>query len=279
MRGLLPVFTLIVQAWRDLDVKAGTLTTAMEFQAGAARVEVNVPSRAALLDEIVGRFARGEGFALATLNLDHLVKLARDPAFAAAYGAHDLVSADGRPVVWLARLARRPVGLVTGSDLIRPLLQRTAEAGVPVALFGATTETLEAAAARLGADIPGLDIALTIAPPMGFDPEGDEAGAALVQMRERGVRLCLIALGAPRQERFAAFGRKTAPGIGFASIGAGLDFIAGTQRRAPAWVRAIALEWLWRMLSDPRRLALRYLHSALILPGHVARAIRMRRRG
>lgn len=273
------MFPLIVQAWREFDAKVGTLAAGMEFQAGAARVEVNVPSRAALLDEIAARFARGDGFALATLNLDHLVKLSRDPAFAAAYRAHDLVSADGRPIVGLARLAGYRIELVTGSDLIRPLLQQAAGAGIPVALFGATTHTLKTAARRLMADIPGLEIALTIAPPMGFDPDGAEAEAALVRLREAGIRLCLIALGAPRQERFAAFGRMVAPEIGFVSIGAGLDFIAGTQRRAPAWLRAIALEWLWRLLSDPRRLALRYLQSALILPGHVMRALRMRRQG
>lgn len=249
----------------------------MEFQAGTARVAVNVASQAALLADVAGRFARGEGFALATLNLDHLVKLARDGDFAAAYAAHDLVSADGRPVVWLSHLAGRGVELVTGSDLLRPLLRQAAESGVSVAFFGATAETLNAAAERLRDEIPGLNIALTIAPPMGFDPEGPDANSALEQMQEAGIQLCLIALGAPRQERFAAFGHKIVPGIGFASIGAGLDFIAGTQTRAPAWVRAIALEWLWRLLTDPRRLALRYLQSALILPGHAIRAARMRR--
>jgi UDP-N-acetyl-D-mannosaminuronic acid transferase (WecB/TagA/CpsF family) len=54
--------------------------------------------------------------------------------------------------------------------------------------------------------------------------------------------------------------------MGFVSIGAGLDFIAGFQTRAPLWVRRIAMEWLWRMLSDPRRLAKRYLDCALVLP-------------
>lgn len=252
-------------------------TATMEFCAGNARVAVNMPSRAVLLAEVSARFARGEGFALATLNLDHLVKLARDPAFATAYTAQDLVTADGRPITWLARLAGRRLDLVTGSDLIRPLLRTAAEAGVPVGFFGATEATLSGAAARLQSEIPGLQVACLIAPPMGFDPEGAGAHEALARMQAAGVRLCLVALGAPKQERFAAFARHITPEIGFASIGAGLNFIAGSQRRAPAWIRAIALEWLWRMLSDPRRLALRYLHSALILPGHMRRSLRMRR--
>ncbi|MBW7920984.1 MAG: WecB/TagA/CpsF family glycosyltransferase [Rubellimicrobium sp.] len=248
----------------------------MEFRAGPARVVVNAPSRDGLLREIDARLRRGEGFALATLNLDHLVKLARDPAFATAYAVQDLVTADGRPVVWLARLAGRRVELVTGSDLIRPLLRVAADAGAPVGFLGSGAAVLAAAKDRLGAEMPGLEIACTIAPPMGFDPEGEAARAALARMQAAGVRLCLLALGAPKQERLAALGRQVAPEIGFVSIGAGLDFIAGSQRRAPAWVRAVAMEWLWRMLSNPRRLALRYLRAAAILPGQAWRAWRMR---
>lgn len=248
----------------------------MEFRSGAAKVVVNMPTRASVLEEVAARLARGEGFALATLNLDHLVKLGDDPAFAEAYAAQDLVTADGRPVTWLARLAGQRLELVTGSDLLRPLLGVAAQAGVPVGFFGATAETLALAAERLESEIPGLHVVCRIAPPMGFDPESEAARDALMQMQAAGVRLCLLALGAPKQERLAALGRKLAPKIGFASIGAGLDFIAGHQRRAPAWVRAVAMEWLWRMLSDPRRLALRYLRAALILPGQTLAAWRMR---
>lgn len=251
-------------------------TAVMEFRAGRARVAVNAPTRDMLLHEIAARLKSGRGFALATLNLDHLVKLARDPAFAAAYQAQDFVTADGRPVVWLSRLAGRRVELVTGSDLIRPLMQVAADTGAKVGFLGATRPTLDAAAARLQSDIPGLAVDCTVAPPMGFDPEGDAAREALARMQAAGVRLCLVALGAPKQERFAAFARNITPEIGFASIGAGLDFIAGSQRRAPRWVRVMAMEWMWRMLSDPRRLALRYLRAALILPGQAWRAWRMR---
>jgi exopolysaccharide biosynthesis WecB/TagA/CpsF family protein len=91
------------------------------------------------------------------------------------------------------------------------------------------------------------------------------------------VGLCFIALGAPKQEVFAALGRQIAPEVGFASIGAGLDFIAGTQERAPVWVRKLALEWLWRALSSPRRMVPRYAACAAILPLEIAAAVRLRR--
>lgn len=248
----------------------------VEFSFPPYRIAVNIPDRAALLSEVEARLLRGEGFALATINLDHLVKLRQDPAFRAVYAAQDLVVADGNPVVWLSRLARRPVSLVPGADMVEPLAHAARRAGVSVALVGTTEAALATAADTLLAQVPGLEITARIAPPMGFDPAGDEARRILRVLAQSGAGLTLLALGAPKQEIFAALGRQEAPGMGFASIGAGLDFLAGTQTRAPRWVRAMAMEWLWRMLSSPRRLALRYLRCAIILPGQMLAAWRLR---
>ncbi|MCU0910014.1 MAG: WecB/TagA/CpsF family glycosyltransferase [Rhodobacteraceae bacterium] len=229
---------------------------------------VGVPTQAALLQGLSAALDRGEGFAVATLNLDHIVKLRRDAAFRRAYLAQTHVVADGNPVVWLARLSgRRQVALVPGSELIAPLAALAAAKGVSLALLGSTEPALRAAAERLEADHPGLTVAACLAPPMGFDPASAAADAMLDAVAASGARLCLLALGAPKQEILAVRGLARHPGLGFVSIGAGLDFVAGRQKRAPAWVRRIAMEWLWRMLSDPRRLARRYLDCALVLPG------------
>ena len=229
-------------------------------------VAITVAGPDALIAAVRERLRDGAGFALATLNLDHLVKLERDTAFARAYAAHDLVVADGRPVVWLSRLAGRPVALAPGADMVVPLARLAAQEGVAVALVGTTAPVLDAAAARLASEAPGLRIAACLAPPMGFDPSGAEAGRLLQRLSASGAGLTLLALGAPRQERFAARGRAELPGMGFASIGAGLDFLAGSQRRAPTWIRWLALEWVWRLASDPRRLGMRYARCALLLP-------------
>ena len=243
------------------------------------RVGVTVPGRAALLADLEARLRAGAGFAVATLNLDHVVKLRRDPAFRAAYARQTHVTADGNPIVWLHRLAGRPVELVQGADLVEPIAACAARAGVPVALLGATPETLAAAATALQAASPGLRIAARIAPPYGFDPAGAAAEACLAELAEKRIGLCFLALGAPKQEILAARGLDRVPGCGFVSIGAGLDFIAGTQRRAPRWVQNIAMEWAWRMLTDPRRLARRYLDCALVLPGLARDAVEARRGG
>ncbi|MCU0902865.1 MAG: WecB/TagA/CpsF family glycosyltransferase [Tabrizicola sp.] len=241
---------------------------------------VNFPTEAALLADVESCLARGQGFAIATLNLDHVVKLRRDPAFRAAYAAQSHVVADGNPIVWLMRLAgRREVALVPGSELIAPVAALAARLKVPLAFLGSTDPVLRAAADRLRADHPGLTVAACLAPPYGFDPTSPAADALLDEIAASGARICLLALGAPKQEVLAARGFACHPGLGFLSIGAGLDFIAGHQTRAPVWVRKVAMEWLWRMLGNPRRLARRYLDCALVLPSLAGAALRSRSGG
>lgn len=246
------------------------------FSIGGHVARVNMRDFAQLSAEVRRRLAAQEGFALATLNLDHLVKIGADPAFAKAYAEQDLVVADGNPIVALSRLADRPVDLLPGSDLVRPLCDIAAGAGVPAAMVGSDAKTLSRAAAILENETPGLRVVLRHAPPMGFDPAGKEAREVLASLGERGIGLCFVALGAPKQECFAALGREVAPRVGFVSVGAGLDFIAGRQVRAPRWMRRLALEWLWRALSDVRRMVPRYARCFAILPGLVGQALRLR---
>lgn len=241
------------------------------------RLRITAPQLSGLLADLSERMRDGRGFALATMNLDHLVKLRENAAFLDAYRAHSHVTADGNPIVWLSRLAGRRVELVPGSDLIGPVTRLAARTGTPVALFGATEDALAAAETTLCRDAPGLRVVARIAPPMGFDPTGPAADEAIARIGESGAGLCLLALGAPKQEIFAAHASARLPGTGFMSIGAGLDFLAGTQKRAPAWMRRIAAEWIWRLAGNPRRLAGRYARCIAILPGQALAALRARR--
>ncbi|MFN4153978.1 MAG: WecB/TagA/CpsF family glycosyltransferase [Paracoccaceae bacterium] len=249
----------------------------MQFLYPDQTITVNIPDQPTLLAEIRSRLRAGQGFSLATINLDHLVKLRASPSYRASYAAQDLIVADGNPIVWLSRLAHRPVALVPGSDLLHPLLHLAADEGMPVAFYGSTLAVLTEAQTRLAAEIPALQVVWTGAPAMGFDPTGPEARAALQAMQDARARLCIVSLSAPRQEAFAAFGRTQTPEIGFCGFGAGLDFVAGQQVRAPLWIRKLAQEWLWRALSAPRRMIPRYAACVAILPGQVLAALRLRR--
>jgi len=240
-----------------------------------APIVVTAGDRQALMADLESRLAEGQGFSLATLNLDHIVKIRHNLAFRAAYARHSHVTADGNPIVWLCRFAGQKVDLIPGSELIDPVAGLAARLAVKVAFLGSTEDSLQAASAALRALHPGLEIVAIISPPMGFDPEGPAADASIEALRASGASLCFLALGAPKQELFAARAQAGLPRVGFLSIGAGLDFLSGSQSRAPLLVRRLALEWLWRLVSNPRRLTARYAACFAILPA----ALRLARNG
>ena len=248
----------------------------MKFGDIPSDVAVNVPERSALFRTMRDSFAAGKGFALATLNLDHLAKLRSDASFLKAYKAHEYIVADGHPIVWLSRLAGKSVDHIPGADIMLPLCRVCAEFKVSIALVGSSQAALKDAITALKSEIPDVRVSYAHAPDFAFDPEGDYADGIFKELKTSGAGLCLLALGAPKQEKFAARGRRLAPDIGFVSVGAGLDFLAGHQVRAPKIMQRMAMEWLWRATLDPGRMVPRYLKCFAILPGLIRQAVRQR---
>jgi exopolysaccharide biosynthesis WecB/TagA/CpsF family protein len=240
-------------------------------------VRVNVASRAGLLQDLAARMAARQGFTLATLNLDHVVKLRANAAFRAAYAAHSHITADGNPIVWLSGLAGQGMELVPGSELVGPVAALAAQAGVPLGLFGSSDAALAGAARVLEGLYPDLRIVAKISPPYGFDPAGPVADGAIDALAAAGARLVFVALGAPKQEIFAARAAGRMPEAGFLSIGAGLDFLSGHQRRASPLAQRLKAEWLVRLAQDPRRLGGRYAACVAILPRLTGEALQARR--
>lgn len=233
--------------------------------------EINIATLVGAVACIADAAEARRGFTVFTLNLDHLVKLRRDEAFRAAYAQADFVTADGAPVAALARRQGADIRRTTGADLVVPLCQEAAHRGLPVYLFGSRAPVLEASARELSLRCGGrLKIACMDSPGHGFDPQGPEADAAIERIAASRARLCFIALGAPKQELFAARARARGVRCGFVCIGAALDFLAGEQLRAPRLMQALNLEWLWRLGANPRRLAARYGECALLLADLVA---------
>jgi exopolysaccharide biosynthesis WecB/TagA/CpsF family protein len=236
---------------------------------------LTVATPAETITSIVGRALNAEDFNVFTLNLDHLVKLRRDPTFRQAYAAASIVTADGAPIVWLARRqGAKTVVRTTGADLVQPLVLEAARHKLPVYLFGTTDDVLAKSAAALTAQAAALGLALNIcgmsSPPHGFDPSGPVADAAVAAIRASGARLVLVALGAPKQELFSAHALGSADpsnanGAGYICIGAALDFIVGHQTRAPGIMQRTGLEWAWRLATNPRRLGMRYAECAAVL--------------
>src|SRR4030088_3166975 len=236
-------------------------------------ITINVPSLPEAVSSIVSAAQHGDNFSVCTLNLDHIVQLQQRSDFRAAYRRARFVTADGFPIVVLSRLLGTRIRRTTGADLVEPVCQEAQKKGLPIYMLGSNDATLAITAKRLSERFPGLEVAGYYAPGANFDPFSGEADLAIDRIRASGAKLCFVALGAPRQELFAARCLDELSGTGLLCIGAALDFIAGTQTRAPSLTQKAGLEWAWRMLREPRRLGPRYARCIAVVPRLVARTI------
>jgi exopolysaccharide biosynthesis WecB/TagA/CpsF family protein len=236
-------------------------------------VAINISSMPEAVSSIVSAVQSGDSFSVCTLNLDHVAQLQHHPDFRAAYRRARFVTADGFPIVILGRLAGTRIERTTGADLVEPVCEQAGRNGIPVFFLGSSSLALHRTTRRLSERFKGLEVVGSFSPGINFDPYSHEADRAIDEIRASGARLCFVALGAPRQEIFAARCLDELPGVGLLCIGAALDFIAHTQNRAPMFTRKIGLEWAWRMISNPRRLGPRYARCMAVVPGLVARSL------
>jgi N-acetylglucosaminyldiphosphoundecaprenol N-acetyl-beta-D-mannosaminyltransferase len=235
----------------DLQVR----TRPQRLEIGGVPIDVvDLPGALDVIDNLVRAGAGGTVF---TPNVDHVVLAQHDPRFAAAYARVSLSLVDGMPVLWASRLmGRRLPAKLSGSDLVRPLMRHAAERRYRVFLLGGDPGVAEQARSVLERELSGLLVVGIESPPI----EVDRVPAELIE-RLRAARpdLILVALGAPKQEIFASEFRDSLVPAVLLGIGASLDFIAGTRKRAPRWMSETGLEWLYRLAQEPRRLAYRYL--------------------
>ena len=227
--------------------------------AQALGVAVNIDSLDTALEQIVARASAGAGFCFFTLNLDHLVKLQSDRRFQDAYRNADFISADGWPIVWLLRQHGRVLQRTTGADLVDPLCARAAQKALPAYFIGPGRQQLDDAVKILKQRHPDLIVAGAESPMLAYDFSDDTVAQFAARIRASGAKLCFLSLGAPKQEALADALRRKCPEVGFLCVGAALDFISGHTSRAPRLVQKWRMEWLWRMATDPARLAPRYM--------------------
>ena len=211
------------------------------------------------LDAIEALVRKGAGGSVFTPNVDHVVTAEDDRAFCEAYDAASLSLADGRFIVWAASLLRTPVPeKISGSDLIEPLLRLAGRSGWRVFLLGGAPGVAEAAAERSRRDF-GVHIVGTSSPFIRLDGTPGDLDQGAMEVAAAKPDMVLVAMGAPKQERWIHHNRaRLGPAVA-AGIGASLDFVIGRIARAPGWVSTAGLEWLYRLVREPRRLAHRYL--------------------
>jgi N-acetylglucosaminyldiphosphoundecaprenol N-acetyl-beta-D-mannosaminyltransferase len=172
--------------------------------------------------------------------------------------------ADGQPIVWASRLVGSPVpGRIPGSDLVLSLPEAAARAGLSVFLLGGNPGVAAAAASRLEAQCPGLRRVGSYCPPYGFEDNPRELAKIKKAVKSVRPALVLIGLGFPKQERLIRLLRSELPETWFVGVGISLSFLARDQPRAPVVLQRLGLEWLHRLVHEPRRLFGRYVTQGL----------------
>jgi N-acetylglucosaminyldiphosphoundecaprenol N-acetyl-beta-D-mannosaminyltransferase len=207
---------------------------------------------------------------IVTPNVNHIVKLSQDIDFRKAYEAASLVLADGNPIVMASRLLGAPLPeVVPGSDLVPAIFDFVSTKkgrNLKVFLLGAGPGVAERAKGAVEKQWANVAVTGTYSPPPEFERDLKECEKIIARVAESKADLLIIGLGAPKQELWVHQYANRLPVKVALCVGATIDFMAGEKPRAPPWVRRTKLEFLYRIATEPRRLAGRYLYDALVFP-------------
>lgn len=183
-----------------------------------------------------------------------------NPRLRKALRESDLVLPDGAPIAWLMRrMGCNNQRRIAGPDFMLQLTERLAMRSESIFLMGSTGENLQKLEQSLLKSFPSLSVAGSFSPP--FRPLSDKENREITSMiHKSGTKTIWVGLGCPKQEIWIHENRQEVRGV-FLGVGAAFDFLSGAKSRAPSWMQQAGLEWFFRLVSDPRRLLIRYLVS------------------
>lgn len=194
-----------------------------------------------------------------TPNVDQIVRMEWDNQFRKICESCELLLVDGHPLLWIAKLYKRPFKQkICGSDLVPLLCEVAAQKGYSVYFLGAAPGVAQKAALKMKQKYLGLNVAGTYSPPIGFEKDLVELNNINKMLEDSHADMLFVGMGVPKQDIFIYENMKKYKIPMSFSIGGTIDFIAGEQKRAPKWISNHGLEWLYRFTQDPKRLFKRY---------------------
>lgn len=240
---------------------------------GCAIDRLDMAQTLARCREIVERGGYGQQV---SINAAKVVAMWSDPELREVIDRCALVSADGQSVVWASRLLGDPLPeRVAGIDLMHGLIAMAEHEGYGVYILGARRAVLERAVQRLREAHPRLRI---VGYRDGYFSDGEGSRVA-AEVRDSGARILFVAISSPRKEHWLG---EYGPALGVSlamGVGGSIDVVAGAARRAPRSWQRLGLEWLYRLLQEPRRLSRRYLVTNLRFGAMVVIELARRLRG
>lgn len=212
------------------------------------------------LDVIKSLIIQNKNSYVVTPNVDHIVQLEKDKELAMVYKNADLILTDGTPLIWMSKWMKTPIKeKISGSDLFPKLCELSAKQGYKMFFLGAAPGVAARAAQNLQLRFQNLQVIGTYSPPYKFEQNSSELHKIEEMIKNLKPDILVVGLGCPKQEKFI-FHNKERLGVPLSlGLGASFDFEAGRIKRAPKWMSNIGLEWLYRIMQDPKRLWKRYL--------------------
>ena len=195
-----------------------------------------------------------------TPNVDQIIRIESDKYFKKIYENAELLLTDGTPLIWISRWYKKPIKeKICGSDLVPDLCKLAAQKGYSIFLLGAAEGVAAKAAENLKKNNPRLKVAGVYSPPYGFEKDKNEIDKINKMLFTSNADMLFVGMGVPKQDIFIYENmNKYQIPMSF-SIGATIDFEAGIQKRAPRWINRIGMEWLYRLVRDPKRMFKRYI--------------------
>lgn len=194
------------------------------------------------------------------VNVDVIMKIENDQYLKKITDEADLTLVDGKPLVWIAKWHKHPVkAKISGSDLVPELCKVAAEKGYSIFILGGAEGVAEKARKNLQEDYKDIRIVGTYSPPFGFEKDDVELKKINTVISDVHPDLVIACFGCPKQEKWIYENYKKYEGTVSICAGATVDFLAGNMNRAPGWMADHGLEWIYRLIQEPRRLFKRYL--------------------
>ena len=223
-------------------------------------IRINNMTATEILDHVDYCIERKTPCQIVGVNVDQALRVIEDKYSHKIFDEAEIVFTDGKPILWMSKLLKRPIiEKVSGPDLMLLLCERAAKKKYKIFLLGCADGVAANAAKKLEKMYPGLQCVGTYSPPFGFEKDNDEMQKIITMLRESHADQLFVGLGSPKQDIFIYENMNKYQIPVSYSMGAAIDFIGGSVKRAPKWMSDIGLEWFHRMMQNPKRLVKRYL--------------------